>query len=449
MNSLYFLFGVPFWLDHTLPPPLLLNTTMSRGKVFFKFRSASSGDFDHVEFTGIFIQLLDLKAAIVSKWDPGALAEGATVDYDLSIVNAQTGQEYVADDERVRKNTAVLVRRVAVPNPRRGGLLTHLRTGSSGGRGRGRGGVGSSGGHKGPQRLVAANPVPAPPSSSQPPATTTPKDEDHGLTGDIFQNEAAVARAAKEAAEAAAAADEERALAEMAKLQAQAAGSSQAFQGRNISLTNPASHGGGAGNNATEGHSSILDPMHMMGGTGTTATADMTLPSERRFTSNSGGRAFIRRGGFAGMRGTRVLVNSRARSARARAARQTSSMLKPGRNIPPRDYLCDRCGIPGHYKQDCPNRDRPEFQNFRRARKTTGIFELEIGRCGSSRYRNDPTDSGRQYRTYYDVSVNDHGGNEETKKKSGPDCRKEFNLFVSLGLVPSPLRCGGFPCLIV
>lgn len=378
---------------------------MSRGKVFFKFRSASSGDFDHVEFPGMFIPLLDLKAAIVAKWDPKALAEGATVDYDLDIVNAESGQQYEGEDERVRKNTAVLVRRVAVSNPRMGGLLSRLRGGGQKKRGYRRRPQKSHHHHNNNNN----NNVKEEEESESKKKTEGDDGNDDLLGGDddIFAGEAAAAEAARAAAEAAAAADEAAALAEMAKLQAQAeqAGGGPRYGSRNITLKMSgggtgagASSSGvpGLGSSSSSSSSSSSAGINFMGigmGVGGEAPAvDTTLPSQRRFAGGGGRGGYQRRGGFAGMRGTRVNANARARSARARAARNAKieaakiqqqeggdgkgGMSGGRRNQPPRDYLCDRCGVPGHYKQDCPNRDKggDSYQTHRRARKTTGAY---------------------------------------------------------------------------
>lgn len=43
-----------------------------------------------------------------------------------------------------------------------------------------------------------------------------------------------------------------------------------------------------------------------------------------------------------------------------------------GKPVPPANYICDRCGIPGHYKQHCPTWGNAAFDN-NKFKKNTGI----------------------------------------------------------------------------
>ena len=99
---------------------------MSRGKVYYKFKNAASGSFTAVEFPGLYLPLIDLKASIVEKKFPRALEASSTDDFDLRIVNAQTSEELLDDDTSVAKNTCVLVSRL--PPGRRGGLISRLKS---------------------------------------------------------------------------------------------------------------------------------------------------------------------------------------------------------------------------------------------------------------------------------------------------------------------------------
>ena len=99
---------------------------MSRGKVYYKFKNAASGSFTAVEFPGLYLPLIDLKASIVEKKFPRALEAASTDDFELRIVNAQTGEELLDDDTSVAKNTCVLVSRL--PPGRRGGLVSRLKS---------------------------------------------------------------------------------------------------------------------------------------------------------------------------------------------------------------------------------------------------------------------------------------------------------------------------------
>ncbi|CAM9482682.1 unnamed protein product [Choristocarpus tenellus] len=86
--------------------------------VKFKFKSAR--EYDTVSFPGTGIKLLDLKRAIVEQ---KRLHQG--MEFDLTVVNDQTKEEYKNDTSMVPKNSSVVVKRV--PAPRTGGLLAKIR----------------------------------------------------------------------------------------------------------------------------------------------------------------------------------------------------------------------------------------------------------------------------------------------------------------------------------
>lgn len=74
--------------------------------IHYKFKS--SLDYNSVTFDGLHLSLTDLKKAISlqKRLKPG--------EFDLEIVNAQTGNVYKKNDELIAKNTSVIVSRVPV-----------------------------------------------------------------------------------------------------------------------------------------------------------------------------------------------------------------------------------------------------------------------------------------------------------------------------------------------
>ncbi|KAL7005028.1 Protein mpe1 [Cystobasidiomycetes sp. EMM_F5] len=51
---------------------------------------------------------------------------------------------------------------------------------------------------------------------------------------------------------------------------------------------------------------------------------------------------------------------------------QPATNAAPDRPVPP-GYVCYRCGQPGHWIQDCPTNDKPDWENKPRIKRTTGI----------------------------------------------------------------------------
>eukprot|EP00166_Cyanidium_caldarium_P003649 ctg_3522.g504 len=73
--------------------------------LYYKFRSAKQ--YGAVNFEGDFIQLAELKVAIVEQ---EKLQFGE--DFDLHVVDAQTQEEYHDENALIPKNTSVIVKRV-------------------------------------------------------------------------------------------------------------------------------------------------------------------------------------------------------------------------------------------------------------------------------------------------------------------------------------------------
>eukprot|EP00124_Ichthyophonus_hoferi_P003117 Ihof_evm3s252 gene=Ihof_evmTU3s252 len=78
--------------------------------VHYKF--SASKEYSTVTFDGMAISLRDLKLSISA-----AKKFGRTTDMDLKIFNAQTGEDYINDDDWVPKNTSVIVKRVPASRP--------------------------------------------------------------------------------------------------------------------------------------------------------------------------------------------------------------------------------------------------------------------------------------------------------------------------------------------
>ncbi|KAI9208706.1 DWNN domain-containing protein [Polychytrium aggregatum] len=81
--------------------------------VYYKFKAAKS--FDTVIFDGTTISVFDLKKEIMQQ---KKLGKGT--DFDLSIHNAETSEEYYDDNYMVPRNTSVLVSRMPARHPGKG-----------------------------------------------------------------------------------------------------------------------------------------------------------------------------------------------------------------------------------------------------------------------------------------------------------------------------------------
>jgi len=87
--------------------------------IYYKLKSAK--DYDTVTFDGISLSVFDLKHEImVSK----KLGKGT--DFDLSVSNAQTGEEYTDDLATIPRNTSIIVRRVPAERPGKGNAQKYL-----------------------------------------------------------------------------------------------------------------------------------------------------------------------------------------------------------------------------------------------------------------------------------------------------------------------------------
>lgn len=87
--------------------------------IYYKFKSAK--DYDTVTFDGISLSVFDLKHEImISK----KLGKGT--DFDLSVYNAQTGEEYTDDLATIPRNTSIIVRRVPPERPGKGNAQKYL-----------------------------------------------------------------------------------------------------------------------------------------------------------------------------------------------------------------------------------------------------------------------------------------------------------------------------------
>jgi len=87
--------------------------------IYYKFKSAK--DYDTVTFDGISLSVFDLKHEIMM-----SKKLGKGTDFDLSVYNAQTGEEYVDDLATIPRNTSIIVRRVPPERPGKGNAQKYL-----------------------------------------------------------------------------------------------------------------------------------------------------------------------------------------------------------------------------------------------------------------------------------------------------------------------------------
>ena len=88
--------------------------------VHYRFKN-STEPFSSLVFEGQSLSVSALKQLVIAAKH---LHKQSAHDFDLVVADAQTGEEYARDDERVAKNAQVLVRRV--PNTKAKTITTHL-----------------------------------------------------------------------------------------------------------------------------------------------------------------------------------------------------------------------------------------------------------------------------------------------------------------------------------
>ena len=175
--------------------------------ILYKFRSGTS--FETLPLPGTSARLFDVKRAIVrAKGLDGGGGGGATMEFDLSVRNANTDEVY--DDEAMilPRGIRIVVRRVAAERGR--GILSRIAAGRGGGHGGGGGGGGgggaSSAGMGGDAArdgfytirsrdraaadvFLASPPPPPPPSSSSSSSAPAPPPTTHPAAANEYDDE--------------------------------------------------------------------------------------------------------------------------------------------------------------------------------------------------------------------------------------------------------------------
>jgi len=96
--------------------------------IHFKFRSATT--FDTIPIPGTMARIFDVKRAIITKKKMGNRSGSSGIEFDLSVVNAQTGEEYADENKMIPRGTKVVVHRL--PAARGMGLLTRIARAETG-----------------------------------------------------------------------------------------------------------------------------------------------------------------------------------------------------------------------------------------------------------------------------------------------------------------------------
>lgn len=78
-------------------------------KVYWAFKN-EQGDFHTITFEGPAIKVIDVKREILRQTHPNP--ENGRFSFGLVIQNAQTGQELPRDDEQIKRNTSLKIKRV-------------------------------------------------------------------------------------------------------------------------------------------------------------------------------------------------------------------------------------------------------------------------------------------------------------------------------------------------
>lgn len=284
--------------------------------IHFKFKSAK--EFDTVTFPGAVIRVLDLKKAIVDK---KKLAKG--LDFDLVITDAQNGKIYDDENTQLPRNTSVTVKRIPSQQPG-SGLLARMKQEAA----VAAAAAAAAAIHASPPVAPMAGPSPVLPvgiTPTQPMATLALNTGDEAAGAQTMEDEMAALQSIHEQAED--------------------------MRGSRLgNKTWTASSGSNA--NHVMNYYAANGPGGEAGGRG----------------AGAGGRGFGRggRGGdFAGRGG---MMNGRGGRGAGPGGPAGPNLL----GNPPANYVCYRCGTPGHYIQNCPTNGDPEFDQHR-VKKKTGI----------------------------------------------------------------------------
>eukprot|EP00644_Phytophthora_capsici_P008347 jgi/Phyca11/567732/estExt2_Genewise1.C_PHYCAscaffold_260236 len=284
--------------------------------IHFKFKSAK--EFDTVTFPGAVIRVLDLKKAIVDK---KKLAKG--LDFDLVITDAQNGKIYDDENTQLPRNTSVTVKRIPSQQPG-SGLLARMKQEAA----VAAAAAAAAAIHASPPVAPMAGPSPVLPvgiTPTQPMATLALNTGDEAAGAQTMEDEMAALQSIHEQAE------DMRGSRLGNKTWTASSGSNANHVMNCYAANGPGGEAGGRG-------------------------------------AGAGGRGFGRggRGGdFAGRGG---MMNGRGGRGAGPGGPAGPNLL----GNPPANYVCYRCGTPGHYIQNCPTNGDPEFDQHR-VKKKTGI----------------------------------------------------------------------------
>ncbi|CAH0514439.1 unnamed protein product [Peronospora belbahrii] len=280
--------------------------------IHFKFKSAK--EFDTVTFPGAAIRVLDLKKAIVDK---KKLAKG--LDFDLVITDAQNGKVYEDENTQLPRNTSVTVKRIPSKQPG-SGLLARMKQEAA------VAAAAAAAIQLSPPVAAMAGPSPVGPTPIQPMATLSLNTEDSAEGAQTMEDEMAALQSIHEQAED--------------------------MRGSRLGNKTWTASSGSNANNVMNYYSAS--------GPGGEASGRGNGASGRGFGRGGRGGDFGGRGGGMNGRG---------------GGRGTGPGAPNGSNLlgdPPSNYVCYRCGTPGHYIQNCPTNGDPEFDQHR-VKKKTGI----------------------------------------------------------------------------
>lgn len=277
--------------------------------IHFKFKSAK--DFDSISFPGTVIRVIDLKKAIVDK---KKLSKG--LDFDLVITDAHSGKVYEDENTQLPRNTSVTVKRVPCqPNH---GLLARMKAEAA--------------------AAAAANtPMLVPP-------TATPSSSSITSSSTIAQSLGSITTAEVSEESQGGAQTMEDELAALQSIH------EQAEDMRGVRLGNKTwTASGGSNADKVMNYYSGSGPGGGRGGFGAGRGGGSAIGGGRGTPGEFGAGMMGRGGGNGGMGPQHAMVGK-----------------------PPPNYVCYRCGTPGHFIQNCPTNGDPEYDQHR-VKKKTGI----------------------------------------------------------------------------
>nr|CCA26296.1 conserved hypothetical protein [Albugo laibachii Nc14] len=296
--------------------------------IHFKFKSAK--DFDTVNFPGTVIRVIDLKKAIVEK---KKLNKG--LDFDLVITDAQNGKVYDDENLQLARNTSVTVKRIPSLHPG-SGLLARMK--------------------------AEAAAVKATQSLSNVPSTGN-QQSGNGIgletndTSSLVEGKMSETNSTESSmVDGTGAQTMEDELAALQTIHEQAEDiRSGSRPGNKIWTAQRGSNVDRVSNYHNGPVSGEMNPVSTGGGRGSYSRGN--VPGLSEMTSNS------------------LAVGPPGANARGRPGFQAGPVGGQNAAImgkPPNNYVCYRCGIPGHYIQNCPTNGDPEFDQHR-VKKKTGI----------------------------------------------------------------------------